>query len=195
MQQFVEYLAIIAFMAVYFITRDIFLATGVLIAGVTLQIVAFWVMKKPIGMLLKVTFWASVILGGITILFRDETFIMWKPSIVYWIMAAALLGGHLIKRTYLIKHMLASVLDLPDDAWFVLTYGWVVAFVGTGFLNLYVAYNFSLDTWVTFKLVGLILLNIVFMVATFGYLYAKGLLSEENLKEPPTSTETSQESS
>lgn len=184
MQQFIDYIAILAFVVVYFVTRDIFLATGVLMAGVTLQIGLYWILKKPIGNELKLTFWASMLLGGMTLIFRDEMFIKWKPSIVNWLLAATLIGAHLFTRTYLIQKMLGKVLELPNQAWFVLTYGWAGAFTIAGALNIWVAYNYSLDTWVTFKFVGLLILNILFMIATFGYLYSKGLLNEENLKDP-----------
>ena len=193
MQQFIDYIAIFAFVIVYFTTSDIFLATGVLMVGVTLQIGVYWLMKKPIGPELKFTFWASIILGGMTLLLRDETFIKWKPSIVNWVFAVVLIGGHLFAKSYLIKKMLGKVMDLPDSAWFVLTYGWAAGFTFAGLLNLWVAYNFSLDTWVTFKFIGLILLNILYMIATFGYLYAKGLLTEEHLKEPDANSPTEQE--
>jgi intracellular septation protein len=76
------------------------------------------------------------------------------------------------------------VLVLPDPSWRVLTYGWAFAFAFAGALNLYVAYNYSMDTWVTFKFIGLLLLNVLFMVATFVYLYSKGLLNEANLPDP-----------
>lgn len=181
MQQFIDYLAILAFMAVYFISRDIFLATAVLMGGVTAQIIVYWLMKKPIGNELKITFWASMVLGGMTLFFQDETFIKWKPSLVNWLLALVLLCAHWIKGIYLIKKMLGKMLSLPDEAWFALTYGWAAAFTLVGFLNIWVAYTFSLDTWVTFKFFGLMLLNIVFMVITFGYLYAKGLLTDEHL--------------
>ncbi len=187
MQQFIDYIAILAFMLVYFISRDIYLATAVLMGGVTLQIVIYWLLKKPIGNELKITFWASMVLGGMTLFFRDDTFIKWKPSLVNWLLAAVLLGAHWIKGTYLIKKMLGKMLMLPDQAWSVLTYGWAGAFVFAGGLNLWVAYSFSLDTWVTFKFVGLMLLNIGFMLLTFGYLYAKGLLTEEHLIDPAAS--------
>lgn len=184
MQQLIDYFAILAFMVVYFISRDIFLATAVLMGGVTLQIIIYWLLKKPIGNELKITFWASMLLGGMTLLLRDDTFIKWKPSIVNWILALVLLGAYWIKRVFLIKKMLAKVLALPDSAWLVLTYGWAFAFIVVGVLNLWVAYTFSLDTWVTFKFFGLMLLNIAFMIATFGYLYAKDLLNDDNLIDP-----------
>jgi len=184
MQQLLDYIAILAFVVVYFVTRDIFIATAVLMGGVTLQVASYWLLKKPIGNELKVTFWASMILGGMTLVLRDETFIQWKPTIVNWLLAGSLAGGHLIARVYLIKRMLGQVLKLPDDAWFVLTYGWTAGFFFAGALNLWVAYTFSMDTWVTFRFVGLLSLNMLYLVCTFTYLYSKGLLSEENLPDP-----------
>lgn len=184
MQQIIDYIAIIAFVLVYFLTKDIFLATGVLMVGVTLQISLYWLLKKPIGNELKLTFWASLVLGGMTLAFQDETFIKWKPSIVNWLLAIVLIGAHLVARTYLIEKMLGKVLKLPNEAWRVLTYGWAGAFILAGVLNLYVAYNYSLDAWVTFKFVGLMALNVLFMGITFGYLHYKGLLSEDHLLDP-----------
>ncbi len=184
MQQLLDYIAILAFVVVYFISRDIFLATGVLMAGVTIQVAAYWLLKKPIGNELKVTFWASMILGGMTLILHDETFIQWKPTIVNWLLALSLVGAHLIARVFLIKRMLGQVMILPDHAWLVLTYGWALGFFAAGGLNLWVAFTYSMDTWVTFKFVGLLLINVVFLICTFAYLYSQGLLSEENLPDP-----------
>lgn len=190
MQQLLDYAAILAFVVVYFVTRDIFIATGVLMVGVTLQVAGYWLLKKPIGNELKVTFVASMLLGGLTLILRDETFIQWKPSIVNAILAVTLVGGHLFGKTFLIKRMLGQVLVLPDRAWFVLTYGWALGFTCAGALNLWVAYNFDMDTWVTFRFAGLLMINISMLIATFAYLYAKGLLNEDNLPDPKVAKET-----
>ena len=103
MQQLLDYIAILAFVVVYFVTRDIFIATAVLMGGVTLQVAAYWLLKKPIGNELKMTFWASMVLGGMTLILRDETFIQWKPTIVNWLLAVSLAGAHLIAKVYLLK--------------------------------------------------------------------------------------------
>lgn len=184
MQQFADYMAIAAFAVVYLITRDIFIATAVLMVGVTLQVAVYWFIKKPIGNELKITFWASMLLGGMTLILRDETFIQWKPSIVNWLIAVALLGAHWFGKTFLIKKMMGKVLSLPDPIWRTLTYGWAAAFTFAGGLNLWVAYSFSMDTWVTFKLVGLLGLNLLYMVVMFGYLHVKGLLNEDTISDP-----------
>lgn len=190
MQQLLDYIAILAFVIVYFFSRDIFLATGVLMAGVSFQVGLYWLLKKPIGNELKVTFWACMILGGMTLILRDETFIQWKPTIVNWLLASALIGAHLVTRTFLMKRMLGQVLVLPDDAWVVLTYGWALGFAAAGGLNLWVAYNYSMDTWVTFKFVGLLVINILFLISTFAYLYSRDLLGEENLRDPKEKIES-----
>lgn len=181
MQQLIDYIAILGFVVVYFISRDVFLATAVLMGGVTLQVCIYWLLKKPIGNELKLTFWASMLMGGLTLALRDETFIQWKPSIVNWLFALVLVGAHLFTRTLLIKRMLGKMMILPDEAWLTLTYGWAAAFAISGVLNLWVAYNYSMDTWVTFKLVGMLGLNFIFILLTFTYLYNKGWLADENL--------------
>ena len=184
MQQFLDFIAIFAFVVVYFWTRDIFLATAVLMIGVTLQVAVYWLIKKPITSELKLTFWASMILGGMTLILRDETFIKWKPTIVNWLLAAVLVGSAWFGKTLLIKKMFAKALVLPDPAWLTLTYGWAGAFTLAGLLNLWVAFSFATETWVTFKFVGLLVLNIVFMAIMFYYLHRKGLLTEDNLRDP-----------
>ena len=193
MQQLLDYIAIFAFVVVYFVTRDIFLATAVLMAGVTVQVAAYWLLKKPIGNELKITFWASMLLGGMTVVLRDETFIQWKPTIVNAILASSLVIAHLWRKIFLIQKMLGKVLNLPDQAWLTLTYGWAAGFIFAGLLNLYIAFNFSMDTWVTFRLFGLMGLNITYLIATFSYLGIKGWLTDEHLIDPDETKTTSEE--
>ena len=181
MQQLLDYLAIIAFAVVYFTSKDIFLATGVLMVGVTLQVIAYKILSKPIGNELKITFWVSMVLGGLTLLFRDEAFIQWKPSIVSWAIASALIGAHWFAKIFLMKKVLGQALQLPDEKWKILTYGWAIAFTLNGVLNLWVMNNFSMDTWVTFKLFGQMGINFFYIIVMLVYLVAAGALSEANL--------------
>jgi intracellular septation protein len=189
MQQALDYVALIAFVVAYFVTRDIFIATAVLLAGVTLQVVVLLLMKKPLNSTVKVTFWASWALGGLTLVLRDQTFIQWKPTIVNWVLALALVGTWLIGKSHLLKKMLGKALILPDAVWTTLTYGWALGFIAMGCANLWVAYNFSMDTWVTFKLVGLMAINLSYVAITLFYLHNKGFLKEENLPSPETGPE------
>ena len=180
MQQLLEYFAVIAFVAVYFLTKDVFLATGVLLAAIVAQVAFYKVSKRPLSNELKITFWVSLVLGGMTLLLRDETFIQWKPSIVSWAIALGLVGAQLFAGMSLLKKMMGSALTLEDSVWRNLTYGWAVGFAASGAINLWVVNNFSMDTWVTFKLFGLMGLNLLYVFIMMAYLVAIGALTEDD---------------
>ena len=180
MQQLLEYFAVIAFVVVYFLTKDVFLATGVLLAAIVAQDAFYKVTKRPLSNELKITFWVSLVLGGMTLLLRDETFIQWKPSIVSWAIALGLVGAQLFAGMSLLKKMMGAALTLEDSVWRNLTYGWAVGFAASGAINLWVVNNFSMDTWVTFKLFGLMGLNFLYVFIMMAYLIAIGALKEDN---------------
>ena len=180
MQQLLEYFAVIAFVVVYFLTKDVFLATGVLLAAIVAQVAFYKVTKRPLSNELKITFWVSLVLGGMTLLLRDETFIQWKPSIVSWAIALGLVGAQLFAGMSLLKKMMGAALTLEDSVWRNLTYGWAVGFAASGAINLWVVNNFSMDTWVTFKLFGLMGLNFLYVFIMMAYLIAIGALKEDN---------------
>ncbi len=188
MNQLLDFLPIAIFAAVFFSTPspdNIYYATAALMAGVTLQLVAYWLMKKPIGGPLKFTFWASVVMGALTLFLRDATFIQWKPTIVNWVFTIALLVAPVVAKTNLLKKVLGAQLQLPDDVWRRLNYGWALGFFVAGALNLLVAYNFSMEFWVSYKLVGGFALTFVYIIATVIYLNRLGLITEpENAQEP-----------
>lgn len=184
-------------MVAYF-TTDIFTATAVLMAAVTLQLVVYKLMSKPIGRELKLTFWASLVFGGLTLFFRNQEFLQWKPTIVNWAMAAGLIGSQFIGKANLLKRMLGAQIKAPDAVWRTLNFGWAAGFTLSGLLNLWVAYNFSLDFWVTYKVVGGFGLTLLYLILTFAYLHKCGLLEamvEEQAKPdaapriPPDPTE------
>jgi len=110
--------------------------------------------------------------------FRNETFIQWKPTIVNWAFASILWGSQRIGRKLLIKAALGKQLTLPDRVWARLGYGWALGFLIAGALNLVVAYNFSLDFWVAYKLVGGFGLTLVYFTISVIYLMKSGHLTE-----------------
>jgi intracellular septation protein len=118
--------------------------------------------------------WASlaiiVVFGGATLLLHDETFIKWKPTILYWLFAAVLAGGELFLRRNLIRSLLGGQLQLPDHAWRTLNRSWAGFFAFMGAANLFVAYSFSTDAWVNFKLFGGIGLMVLFVLAQSMFL-------------------------
>ena len=178
MQQLIDYAAVFAFLIAYFLSGDIFIATAVLMIGVAAQVAAYKLLGKPIGNELKVTFWVSMVLGGLTLIVRDEAFIQWKPTIIYSLFAATLLGSLWFNKVFLLQKLLGKAMELSDANWIRLTYGWSIAFLSCAGLNLWVAENFSMDVWVTFKFAGLMGLQLLFIVITVGYLIATGALSD-----------------
>ena len=176
MQQLLDFLPIVVFTAVFF-ASDIYWATGALMASVTLQVVIYKLVGRPVGRELKFTFWASMAFGGLTLLLRDETFIQWKPTVVNWLLAASLIGSHFM-RTNLIRKVMGGQLTLPDPVWVRLNFGWAAGFLFAGALNLVVAYNFSMEFWVTYKLVGGLGLTFSYIAITLVYLHRLGLLEQ-----------------
>ena len=111
-----------------------------------------------------------VLFGGATIVAHNDTFIKWKPTVLYWLMAGTLAAGQLIFRKNLLKSLMGSQMQLPEPAWRVTNWSWIVFFAVMGVLNLWVAFNFDTDTWVNFKLFGGLGMMAAFVMAQALYL-------------------------
>jgi intracellular septation protein len=183
MKQFIDFIPIAAFVAVYFSTKDIFISTGVLMGGLALQLTYEYLVHKKVDKKTKIVFWIAMLFGGATLLFRNELFIQWKPTVVNWFFAGALITSHFIGTQNLIEKFLGSQLDLPAHVWRNLNLGWALGFFIAGALNLVVAFSFSLDIWVTYKLVGGLIITTSYIIATIFYLIKGGYLKEEMSKE------------
>ena len=160
---------IILFFAAYKLA-DIYVATGVAIAATFAQIGWVWFRKKKVEPMLWVSLGVIVVFGGATLIFQNETFIKWKPTVLYWLFAAVLAGAQLGLRKNLIRVMMGAQIQLPDAVWPRLLWSWVGFFAVMGVLNLWVAYNFDTDTWVNFKLFGGMGLMLAFVIAQALYL-------------------------
>jgi intracellular septation protein len=118
--------------------------------------------------------WVSLaiitLFGGATLIFHDETFIKWKPSILYWLMGSALVVGQLGFKKNFIQSMMSAQLSLPDFVWLRLLWSWSGFFAIMGGINLWVAFNYDTDTWVNYKLFGSMGLMFVFVLAQGVYL-------------------------
>jgi len=148
---------------------DIYVATGVAIAATVVQIGALAALGRKIDGMLWASLAIIIVFGGATLLLQDETFIKWKPTVLYWLFGAVLAGGQLLGRN-LIRMMLGGQLQVPDLAWAKLAWSWVGFFVVMGGLNLFVAYSFSTDAWVNFKLFGGIGLMLLFVLGQAMFL-------------------------
>jgi intracellular septation protein len=143
---------------------DIYIATAVAIAGTFVQIGWMWLRHRKVDNMLWVSLAVITIFGGATLLFRDDTFIKWKPTVLSWLFGGVLAVAAVAFKKNLIRAMMQHQVTLPDEVWGRLLASWIGFFAVMGVLNLYVAYNFSLDTWVNFKLFGGIGLMLAFVV-------------------------------
>jgi intracellular septation protein len=95
---------------------------------------------------------------------HDETFIKWKPTVLYWLSGAALIAGQLLFKKNGIRGILGKQVTLPDRTWKSMNLSWGIFFLLLGATNLFVAYTFSTDAWVNFKLFGIMGLILAFIV-------------------------------
>lgn len=142
----------------------IFVATAVAIAASLAQIGYLRLKGSRIEPMQWISLGVIVVFGGATLISHNDTFIRWKPTVLYWIMGGALLVGQLLFRRNLLKSLMGTQMELPEPAWRMMNWSWIVFFAVMGVLNLWVAFNFDLNTWVDFKLFGGIGLMVVFVV-------------------------------
>jgi intracellular septation protein len=169
MKLFLDFFPIVLFFATFKL-GGIMAATAVAIAATLLQIGYLWKTKGHVEPMQWVSLGVIVVFGGATLLTQDETFIKWKPTVLYWLMGGTLLAGFwLFKRNFL-RVLMSAQLELPDHVWNVLLHAWSAFFAIMGCVNLWVAYNFDTDTWVSFKLFGSLGLMLVFVIAQGMYM-------------------------
>ncbi len=142
----------------------IYPATAVAIGTTLLQIGWLMLRKRKIELMLWVSLGVIVVFGGATLLLQNETFIKWKPTVLYWLFAAALGIASLAFKKNLIRAMMEKQLTLPEPAWVKVLLSWIAFFTVMGILNLYVAFNYPTDTWVNFKLFGGMGLMLLFVI-------------------------------
>lgn len=132
---------------------DIFVATGVAIAATVSQVAWLLLRKKKVGPMLWTGLIIIVVFGGLTLYLRDKTFILVKPTVLYWLFGAVLAGAPLFGKN-LVRTLLSQEMQLPDPIWRRLNWSWVTFFLLIGVANLYVAFNYSEKVWGAFKAFG-----------------------------------------
>lgn len=148
----------------------VLLATVVVILATAAQILWLAARGRKIEPMLWISLALVVALGGATIYFHSESFIKWKPTVLYWVMGSALLVGQVVFDKNGLKSLMGPQMTLPDPVWRIVNLAWVGFFVVMGVLNLWVAFNFSTDMWVNFKLFGATGLMLLFVLLQAFYL-------------------------
>ncbi|KAB2917435.1 MAG: septation protein A [Dechloromonas sp.] len=162
----VDWLAALPGMASVSLTQaPILLATVVVIVATVAQIAWVHFRHGKVDKMLWISLALVVVFGGMTLAFQNEAFIKWKPTILYWVFAGSMGFAALIMKKNAIKTMLGEQLTLPEAVWSRLNFAWIGFFLVMGVLNLLVAFNFSTDTWVNFKLFGGMGLMLLFVLA------------------------------
>jgi len=141
----------------------IYLATLVAIVASFGQIGWVKLRGHKVETMLWVTLGIILVFGGATLWLHDESFIKWKPTVLYWIFSAVIFGAAAFGRN-VIKSLMGKQMELPAPAWGRLNASWGGFFAFMGVANLIVAFNFSTDAWVNFKLFGSLGLMLVFVI-------------------------------
>lgn len=148
----------------------IFYATAVAMIASLLQVGAFWFKHRRFELMHIVTLVCVVLLGGATLLLHNDVFIKWKPTAIYWIFSLLFLGTQFIGNKTLIQRLMEEKIELPALIWTRLNISWAIFFVLMGIANLLVAYYFSTDIWVDFKLFGSIGFTFLFVILQSFYI-------------------------
>jgi intracellular septation protein len=169
MKLFLDFFPIVLFF-VAFKLGGIYVATGVAIAATVAQIAWLKYSHGKIEPMQWLSLGIIVVFGGATILAHDETFIKWKPTVLYWMMGGTLAIGMVFFRKNFLKTLMGAQLELPDAAWRGMNWSWIVFFALMGVLNLWVAYHYDTNAWVNFKLFGGLGLMALFVIGQAVYL-------------------------
>jgi intracellular septation protein len=162
MQLLADYLPLLLFF-VAFKAWDIYVATAVAIVASVAQI-AYFKAKGRVSAVHWLSLAIIAVFGGATLWLQDETFIKWKPTVLYGLFGVILAVGKLAFRRDLIALLLKDI-ALPAHVWSAVTWSWIAFFAAMAVANWYVAFHFSLETWVNFKVWGGIGLFLVFALA------------------------------
>lgn len=183
MKLLVDFFPILLFFVAYKM-YDIYVATAVAIAASIVQVGWTWWKHRRVETMQWVTFGLIFVLGGATLLFQDPTFVKWKPTVVNWLFGIAFLGSQFIGKAPILRRLMGANMTLPDVVWNRLNAIWALFFIFLGVINLYVAYNFDEDTWVNFKLFGMMGLTLLFIIGQAFYL-ARHIKPEDSASKEP----------
>jgi len=171
----------IVFFAVFYATgKDIIQGTAALMIASALQVVLGWLVWRKVDRMHLVVLGIVLLFGGLTLFFRDETFIKWKPTIVDVVFAMILLGSEFVGSRNLIRIGAEAAvrrmgegasIAAPAATWRLVNGSAILFFLGCAALNLWVADHFDTETWVNVKTFGYPLLNIVFMIGLIAWLW------------------------
>jgi intracellular septation protein len=174
MRFLIDFTPILLFFAAFKL-YDIYAATAVIMAATLVQCLLIYKLDGKLPMMQKITLLLVLVFGAMTLLFHDERFIKWKPTVLYGALSLGLAVALWVMRKNFLKLLLGSQLSLPDAVWMRLNLVWIGYCVFMAVINGYVAAEFSTEDWVNFKIWGYVF-PILFIVG-------QGLYIARHLKE------------
>ena len=169
MKQFLDFLPIIIFFIAYKIDGIYTATLSAIIASFIIVSLVYFLYKK-VEKILWINVIVITLMGTATIYFQNALFIKWKPSVINWLLAIIIIFSQLIYKVNICKKLMSNKITLPDNIWHTLNISWSIFFIISGLLNIIVAYQFSENIWVNFKLFGLLGLTIIFLFWQFWFL-------------------------
>jgi intracellular septation protein len=142
----------------------IYTATAVAIAATLVQVGYSWIKFRKVEPMQWITLLLIMVMGGLTLYFQDEQFIKWKPTVINWLFGTAFLGSQFIGQKPFVERMMSGNMQLPATVWKRLNLSWALFFFSLGVANLFVIYHFDTETWVNFKLFGMLGLTLAFVI-------------------------------
>lgn len=178
MKLFLDFFPLVVFVGIYFYSgseNPMYPAVQGLMIAAVIQTIGTRLLT---GKFEKLHLWillVTLVLGAMTLAFRDPAFVQWKASVVVWMFAAVFLFRQFVSKKLLIQEMLSAALEeemeVPESVWKTINMSWPIGYTLFGFLNLYVAFEFSEAFWVKFKLFGLMGLTVVLLIFTMTKLF------------------------
>ena len=181
MQMLVDFFPLLLFLGAFLYTGDLFVGLQVLMVAMPLSFMIKWWITKKIDKILLGSTVVLLIMGSVSLVTKNANFLLWKPTVFYWILSVVFLGSQFIGEKPISQRFFSSVGEMPLAQWRKLNVAWVVFFAAAGVLNLYVAMNYSQETWAYFKVFGFTGITFVFIIAQVFWLtrHMKELQSEQ----------------
>jgi len=178
MQALLEFAPLVAFFVAYRVS-GLYAATAVLMVAMAILLIVDYVRLRRVPAMHALSAVLVFLFGTATLVLHDLRFIQWKPTVFFWLAAVAFLGSQWIGKQTLTQRLLSAALGgeegrVAESTWKRLNLLWVVFYALLGALNLFVAFNFSEHVWVPFKVIGLPIINLLFVGAQVAWLVRRG---------------------
>jgi intracellular septation protein len=186
-QQLLKFLVELGPLVVFFLVNSragIFWGTGCFIAATAGSLIASRILFGRVPVMPLVSGVVVLVFGGLTLWLQDELFIKLKPTIVNTIFAAVLFGGLAFKKS-LLRYLFGDVFSLTEEGWRKLTFRWACFFVLLAVMNEFAWRLLSTDSWVAFKVFGIMPITMVFAIAQVGLLQRYALDKPEDEEQEP----------